>query len=496
MTAKCAPIKDAVFLSARDSMCFYDVRRDGTVTLFDEYSDGRGETPELLHLAPAESWHWQDGYLPILHSGNDTLFAFGDELLVKSGDGCFAYPGKRPLTQEEFANVAEQLSAFWNGWLKEGLVLPSVNAEIDCAWRSSLIQARCAFVGRHPSYGMLRYRRMAHDSFPPAMLSMCETLLQYGHQQEAIDIFAYYFKRFVRADGSIDYYGASVAEYGALLRLGAQLMKAVPQSALDLSKIILPMIKQVLDMFDREDHIRATEDTGLIAGSPEADERQKVAIYYHNNYQLLRGLLELAPQMAAVGEPEFSCELRKHSAFLARSLRRSFETRKASIGGIPYATNQTELVHDIQSDRNAIYANYRYHLETLETGLLPREDALAIIEYRENHNGEYCGMTRFTGRDGRRAVDNWPIASYARGLLEYGEKERFMRLLEAQLKNYMSPDVFTAYEQETIEGNSRHAFAPFCVPVQLAFPRMLAWSFCYTKWDGETISWGGPDWQD
>ncbi len=495
MIDRCQPVRDAVFLSSRDSMNFFDVRRDGVVTLFDEFSDGRGETPVLLRLAPAEKWRWEEGFLPILHCGDDTLFASGDELFVKSGDGCFAYPEKRPLADNEFCNAAAKLASFWRAWLNEGLVLPAVNREVDCAWRSSLIQARCAFVGHHPSYGALIYRRMAHDSFPPAMLSMCETLLQYGHLQEAIDIYSYYFKRFVRADGCIDYYGPSVAEYGAVLWLGAKLMKASPQSARHLSEEILRLMKQVLDMFDRLDYVRAPEEAGLIAGSPEADERKKVAIYYHNNYQLLRGLLELAPQMRAVGEPELFCELRKHAAFLSQALRRSFDAKKAAIGGIPYSTSQTEVVDDIQTDRDAIYANYRYHLELLETGLLSREDALTLIEYREKHNGEFYGMTRFTGFDGRIAVDNWPIASYARGLLEYGEKERFMRLLEAQLKNYMSPDVFTAYEQETIEGEPRHAFAPFCVPVQLAFPRMLAWSFSYTKWNGETIRWGGPEWQ-
>ncbi len=93
-------------------------------------------------------------------------------------------------------------------------------------------------------------------------------------------------------------------------------------------------------------------------------------------------------------------------------------------------------------------------------------------------------MTLFTGIDGRTAVDNWPIASYTRGLLEYGERERFNRLMEAQLENYLSPDVFTAYEQETTNGEPHTARAPFCVPVQLAFPRMLAWSFHYARWDG------------
>ena len=483
MTDSCPKVRDAVFLSSRDSMYFYDVRRNGVITLFDEYSDGRGEVEELLRINADGAWRWRDGYLPILQAGGAELFANGDELFVRQGNDCVAYPEKHPLTAAEFETAAAEVESFWNGWLSEGLVLPSVSPKADAAWRSSLIQARCAFTGRHPSYGALIYRRLAHDSFPPAMLSMCETLLQYGHLAEAKDIYLYYFQRFVRTDGSLDYYGPSIAEYGAILWLGAMLMAAIPDAAPEIGGELMRMIRCVFGMFDRQDYERPPIDAGLIAGSPEADERKKVAIYYHNNFQLLRGLLMLAPQMKVIGLNETFCELKKHAMFLEKSLRRSFAAKKAELGGIPYSTAQKSIVDDIQSDRDAIYANYRYHLETLETGLISREDAIALIEYREQHNGEFHGMTLFTGFDKRVVVDNWPIASYARGLLEYGERERFNRLMEAQLENYLSPDVFTAYEQETTDNDPRTARAPFCVPVQLAFPRMLAWSFKYTRWD-------------
>ena len=492
MSDKCEMVQDAVFLSSRDSMNFYDVMRNGIITLFDEYSDGRNETPTLLRINSSGEWRWREGYLPILQIGQDELFAFGDELFVKQGDNCSAYPEKRRISQEEFESAAAEITLFWKNWLASGLILPHVSDKVDAAWRSSLIQARCAFVGRHPSYGALIYRRLAHDSFPPTLLSMCEALLQYQHTNEAVEIYRYYFRRFVRADGSLDYYGPSVAEYGAIMWLGAMLMKAAPDAAPELANDMMRLICQVLDMFDRLDYVKAPLDAGLVSGSPEADERKKVGFYYHNNFQLLRGLMMLAPQMRAQGFSETDCELRKHAAFLKKALDRSFNAKKAELCGIPYSTSQTNIVDDIQSDRNAIYANYRYHLETLETGLLSKTDATALIEYREQHNGEHCGMTKFTGYDGRVAVDNWPIASYARGLLEYGERDRFMLLLKSQLENYMSPDVFTAYEQESTDESPRTAIAPFCVPVQLAFPRMLAWSFHYTRWDGNVIEYGGP----
>ena len=80
-------------------------------------------------------------------------------------------------------------------------------------------------------------------------------------------------------------------------------------------------------------------------------------------------------------------------------------------------------------------------------------------------------------------VDNWPIASYARGLLEYGETERFERIMRGQLENYISDDTFTAYEQVANKGNPRLPVAPACVPVQLVFPRLFGWKHLgYRPW--------------
>lgn len=489
-----SPVLDSVALSSRDSMEFFDVARNGSVTVFDEYSDAIEKYREVARLNPDGSWRWRQGYLPILQIGNDCeLFADGDELFLCQGKSCSALPSGRIISPDEFSNRADALADFWDNWLQDGLVLPPVSPQADNAWRSALIQARCTFAGRHPLYGALYYRRLVHDSFPPSVLAMVEALLQYNHVQEATGIFRYYFQRFVLPDGRIDYYGPSISEYGAFLWLGAMLIQANPQEASEIANDLQRLVCYCLRLFDRLDSVKTRDNSqlnplniGLVSGAPEADEREKQLFYYHNNFQLLRGLQMLAPVMSTHGFPELGREMNRQAICLEHFLRQSFEAKKQQLGSIPYATSQPGVAADIQADMDALYANYRYFPELLETGLLSTEEARALIEFRETHNGEYLSLTHFKfGNDD--ALDNWPIAAYARGLLEYGEFDRFRLLLENHLHNYMSPDLFIAYEQVFIDGNPRRSRTPACTPALLAFPRMLAWSFSYTKWDGTIV---------
>ena len=139
------------------------------------------------------------------------------------------------------------------------------------------------------------------------------------------------------------------------------------------------------------------------------------------------------------------------------------------------------------------YANYRYYPEMLSSGAFDKDSMAAMVKVRENCKGEIAGMTRFYWHDyPEELTDHWTVASCAQGLLELRDKKRYMALLEAHLCSYISPDLFYAYESVTVKGDPRLAYSDWCIPAQLALPRMLMWSFNYTAYDGETLNWGGP----
>ena len=491
-----APVRDSIALSGRNSAVFFDVARNGEVTLFSEYAFWTRQ-PEVVYRleGPDLAFKWKNGWLPVLQVGDRyELFAEGDRLLVRDGGKYCSLPGPREISREEFTRCAEKVTAYWEKWFAGGLALPETGTGLDSAWRSSLIQALCAFTARHPHYGAHYYRTRCHDAFPPNLLSMTETLLQFGHGEEAEGVFFYYFERFINPDGTIGYYGPSLSEYGGIMWLTALLIRERPECRERAVEVIRPLIHYLLSLFVPRLHPEQNFDPyTLLNGSPEADEREKTLIYFHNNYHILRGFSMLAPFVAEAGIPELAAEMLSRADLLGRMLRDAMTAKKKELGGIPFFLSQRKILTDIQSERETRYANYRYYQEMLETGCLDPEDARSLFRYREECGGEYHGNTLFTRRDGTAVCDNWPTSSYARALLEYGERERFMRLFRAHYRNYISSDTFTAYEQVRNDGDPRTAAAPACVPVQLLLPRMLAWSYEYRKWDGSFVRWGGPD---
>ena len=498
-----APVRGTVALSDRFSGEYYEVERDGTVTHALDYSTLKAHEcgvkgDVLLRIRDASgAWRWRGGYLPVLEIGDGAeLFACGDSLYVREGDKTLVFPEGAEESAEEFSTAREKICGYWERWFAKGLQLPPSDARFDAAVKSCLVQALCAFSGRHPSYGAGCYRTFIHDAFPPNVLSVSEALLQFGHGDEAVDAFAYYFRRFVRQDGRIDYYGPSGSEYGALMWLAAMLAEEMPERAGEVIGAVRPLVLHVLSLFDPLSPEPGRPGANrLIAGVPEADMRDAPAEYFHNNFQILRGLVQLSPVLAANGEGELAAETRTRARILRKIIDRAYAKKKAEIGGVPFSMEQKGLPDDIQSDLSAVYANYRYYPEMLECAWLSPEDARSLVEYREGHDGEFHGLTNFTlshGKPGeRRETDNWPMASYARGLLEYGMFDRFERLMKSHFENYLSDDVFTAYEQVFNEGDPRKAAAPACVPVQLLLPRMAAWRWRYRKWSGAELMFNG-----
>ena len=226
-----APVKDSVALSDRDSAVFFDVARNGEVTRWSEYAYWTGQ-PEVLYRLEGRdlAFRWRNGWLPILQVGDRyELFASGDRLLLRDGEKTFSFPEAEPIGRAEFDRQAAKVTAYWENWFAAGLVLPETGTALDHAWKSSLIQALCAFTARHPHYGAHTYRTRNHDAFPPNLLSMTETLLQFGHEAEAEAIYFYYLERFLDAGGTIAYYGPSLSEYGGVLWLTAMLIRRRPE---------------------------------------------------------------------------------------------------------------------------------------------------------------------------------------------------------------------------------------------------------------------------
>lgn len=513
MNMQPAPLLDYVFLSDPGGNAIFLVERDGLVWRYDETlppGQPHGKRRQVLKdyrvldwtecLHGPTAWNWHEGWLPILeltdsHGSRLRLMADGECLLVEFPDGvCRSYPGGEEITADTFVETCINCKHSWIDWFGYGRQLPRTHSFWDNAWKSSWVQAKSIYADRHPRYGTGTYTEARSDGFPPTTLSMVSALLTYEHDAEARETLGYYLRRFVLPDGRIDYYGPAISEYGALLALTARIMHETHDGRTWLLDHLSPVQSLFRYLIRCRIPVLSAVDKvyGLIQGSPEADTRSDTGAFFHNNMHVWRGFTDISRAFRELGLISEALEAEYHADDLARRLRRAIQGVRPSRGPLPSRVDREEKFTSLTESLESAYVNYRYYPEMLETGFLDREDALRIIEARETLGGELDGTTVFASPEIGERLDDWPICSYAKALLELGETERFQRVLNGHATLHSTPDTFTAYEQVYQNGSPRQAAADWCVPSQLALPRMLAWSFDYTTRQGETLRLGGP----
>jgi hypothetical protein len=492
---KLSKLEDYVFLSDRNSQINFIVERDGTVWRPEEFPEAyfiKGRQHNVLlnwkdYIKDKATWKWRDGYLPVLEiSDRNNLLEFvadNDTLLMRiNHDEVLAFPDNTNTVTDRFASLIERHEKYWNDFFSDCWQPPESDAFPESAWRACLVQALNSFCGAHPKYGACYYNRNYHDGFPPTTISMVDTLIDYGQYGMALEFLAYYLKRFIMPDGSIDYYGPALSEYGMLLNLTGKIVK-LPDGKSWLHEHwtiwcgIARYLYRARNIFVNGKDAKYR----LLAGVPEADTRDEPAIYTHNNAWAWRGLRTWSETAAILGMTEASEEAVREADDIHRMLNIVIQEMPMPDGLVPARFDRLDTIKTFTQDRETSYANYRYYPELLHSMFLPVNKALEIIEAREQRQGELEGMTLFhfltAWKDLPTApfcCNNWPIASYGIALAELGEKKRLERLLTGHFKYHQTQDTFTSYENVDAEVDGiRRAFTDWCVPAQLTFPRLL-----------------------
>lgn len=337
---------------------------------------------------------------------------------------------------------------------------------LDSAVNTGLAFIDATFQGDHPKYGIKCYGQTRHDGFPPTIIAAIDALSAWGLGARAAQLFRYWLLRFVQADGSLDYYGTSVAEYGQVLHTAALLYErhgpagwweAASGAAERLAERLLRL------------HAGASEKGGLIPGSPEADERDQVGRYFHNNAWTAKGLrrwaglCELAGHRPATPTRDVRAAAERRAADTLSAIRRTWP-RDPADWWLPPQTEPVERPDSLTATRLASYTNYRYWPELLASGVLPDDMANRLVDARLSGGGQFCGMTRFAGW-----MDDWPLADYLYGLHALGRREDFLLSLFGHVAYHQAEGHMTAYEQVTFPPGGEKA--AFCLPCQLVAVR-------------------------
>jgi hypothetical protein len=311
------------------------------------------------------------------------------------------------------------------------------------------------------------YAQDIHDGFPPTILAAVDALSAWGLRDRAATLFRYWLMNFVRDDGTIKYYGPSLAEYGQLLHTAALMEERCGTAAWwpDAFGALDRLAECLLTLC-----AAAAKEDGLVAGSPEADTSKEVGKYFHNNAWVARGLrrwADLCERQKAT--PATTTDtVRKVSRTLAedtlRAIQRTWPTDPSDWWLPPQVEPLPRPARLTGAWDVASYTNYRYWPELLSSGLLPPDMAQRIVMARLSAGGQFCGMTRFADH-----LDDWPLTDYLYGLWALGRKRDFLWSLYGHVAYHQAEGHLTAYEQVTFPPGK--PAADYCLPCQLVAAR-------------------------
>ena len=436
----------------------------------------------------------------------EIAFAAGKEELeiyicLRSENGKRTYwrlPTREPLEDgTAFYRALLDVQQEWEHFFAGGMRLQIPEARVNDSSKAAMVRALISEVGLHPKYGTGAYWGDANDTFPPTTIQLNQCMLDWGFAGEVKARLAYYLSHFVRQDGTFDYYGPAISEYGQMLALAARYVRVSRDTGW--MGEYLPALKRIADLLlaqvdaGRKRHQPESPYYGLLLGSAEADTREDEKLYFSSDAWCWRGLAELGQLLSDEGQQYGDPALRQLGQSLlgeARifrgdvlvALSRALQ-KQTTPPFLPPNAEMQNLFARMTESQFASYTNYRYWLEMLSPGMLPPEMRDAIISYRTSHGGEVAGTTRFEDH-----MDDWPYANYAWALLDAGQAQHYLLGFYGHLAYHQTPGTFTAYEQVAIKGeNKRDYSADYCVPAQLVTPQLLRWMLAWEPWDAPEL---------
>jgi hypothetical protein len=436
----------------------------------------------------------------------EIAFAAGREklatyLCLRTSGGKRVYwrlPGRRPAEDgAPFYRALLSVQEEWQQFLAKGVQLEVPDPRVSDSSKAALVRALISEVRNHPKYGVAVYGAQEHDTFPPTTILLNLCLLDWGYTEEAKARLSYYLAHFVKPDGTFDYYGPAISEYGQLLTVAARYVRITGDTVWlqeyqpSLLRICNSLLAQISASWRQ--YPPDSPYCGLLRGSAEADTRKDKRFYFSGNVWCWRGLTEMGWLLKEAGErrgdaalAQFGKDLlgagEKFRANVLAALRREFQKSSAP-PFLPPIVGMKEPFGSMTENEFASYTNYRYWPEMLSPGMLPPEMRDAIIGYRTSHGGEVAGTTRLED-----VMDDWPYAHYAWGLLEADQMEHYLLGFYGHLAYHQTPGSFTAYESVTIRGDSKRDYASdYCVPAQLVGPQLLRWMIAWEPWDKQEL---------
>lgn len=353
--------------------------------------------------------------------------------------------------------------------LKTVPVINTGHSFLDLSIITSLAYIDATFQGDHPKYGVGTYGQVEHDGFPPIIIAAVDALSSWGLNDRASQIFHYWLMNFVKDDGTFDYYGPSISEYGQILHTAAILEERAGRSkwfkdGYSKLNLISEYLMQLASI--------ASKENDLISGVPEADTRDQIARYFHNNAWVVKGFeqwIRLCEKTKSNPSSSINTIRKAAQKLKEDTLTAIMRTwpKDPQDWWLPAKLEDAPRPGYLTESNESSYTNYRYWPELLSSDILTDDLANRLVNARLDGGGQFCGMTRFMDW-----LDDWPLTEYLYGLWRLGRKNDFLLSLYGHVAYSQCEEHLTAYEQFNFPGDPGGSKrADYCLPCQLVAAR-------------------------
>jgi len=418
----------------------------------------------------------------------------GDVVDVQYIDSFMPYPATACGDPADFYCSLLTTHAYWHDQLDAAMRLRVPEGWIEDFSRHAMALERITRRGNHPKYGVVEraYAGEEHDGFQDALTATVICALEWGLFSAARGYLDYYFRHFVRLDGTIKYRGPEIGKYGVMLTCLALYYDYTEDYSLlcEHDQKVKAIARLLVTRWEDARRLDPGDPAyGMIKGRHEADisfltptlsELDYERPYLSNSAEAWRGLRDLAGAWRRIGERRHDAEMSDRGAALAQQgaalledARRGVERtwlEKDGEAGLPIIAGATTFYWEAPyRGRPESYDENRVWSELFHSGILPKEAVERILAIAGERGDTTLGL--FTNRV---LVVGFLVAEAVQGLLQHDLVPEALLVFYAHAFHAHTRGTWTAIECVDMD-RDRGAHNPYCVPAQMTVPTIAKW---------------------
>ena len=421
-------------------------------------------------------------------------------------DSYLPYPLDEEPGPEGFYRDLYYLKMDWEKAVPEGMKINIPEQWIVDFCKHSFALEMFTRIGDHPRYGLYNkdYGAPDHDGFMDVLTSAVECYLEWGMTDVARRYLDYYFRHFIRVDGSVMYRGPSLGRYAKILAELAQYYHYTGDSGLIITheQKIRAIIKILMNR--RNASKKHPEDSplyGMVPGRNEADMSFTRGAhsfahidppYFSVSAGTWRGFRDLGEVYVQIGEKHgledyITCgrglidEAAGINRDLAVSMKRSllFDRGRAFL---PTIAGSKNYYYDYRGRSCPdAFDNNREWSEIMHAGNVPKEMLDIILTDAYDNQSMKMGMFGT-----RRFATPFICFGEAYGLIQHDMIREFLLFFYTDILHHHTRGTWTSFECVDFDRDNAQSTS-YSTPSQMLVPVITKWMLVFEDPLDETL---------